>query len=74
MNQYDEDKYFNVMIYAYRAEKVADGTEEPKLIGRYIKENTVPSLDIINAKVKELGFDTYEISERVDTVKRYTIE
>ena len=74
MNQYDEDKYFNVMIYAYSAEKVADGTEEPKLIGRYIKEDAVPSIEVIDAKVKELGFDTYEISERVDTVKRYTVE
>lgn len=71
---YQYDKEFNVTYEGemFNAEDVAKNGET----ATFVKFEVVDSYDSdkIGRKVKELGFDTFEIVQIIHTTRRYSVE
>lgn len=75
--QFDEEIYESWHIEYYKAEEIAEGLKDPEeLIGRlaWDKEPNEIDLDKITKKLKELGYDTFEIIKEIEHRKRYVVE
>ncbi|WP_336761314.1 hypothetical protein [Paenibacillus sp. USHLN196] len=71
MRQYDEETHEYLILEKMNADEVALNGDEAETVMTYHEE--LPSPDIIAEEVKRSGFDTFEVTHIIETIKRYQV-
>jgi hypothetical protein len=71
--QYDEEYDKRYELEAYLAVDVAENGDRARIAKNYFSKSELPALDKIATKLKENGFDTFEIREITELKRRYSI-
>lgn len=73
--QFDEETFISYEALMYNSLEIAEG-EKPfeELTKTMIIPNPLPELNVIEKRVKELGYDTFEIHKSITTETRYHVE
>lgn len=73
--QFDEETFITNELHVYNALEVAEAEKPLEEIIKVMRlPDEMPPIEVIESRVRELGYDTFEIHRIVTTESRYTVE